>query len=158
MTKTRRLATAVLVLALFGCTGGTSSKVPSTGEWGGARLIQPAELAAALADSAAARPMLVHVGFRPLYRAGAIPGSLYAGPGSQPAGLDSLLAAVAGQAKTANIVIYCGCCPSDHCPNMKPAFAALRDAGYTNVKALWIAKNFDADWAGHGYPTAKPEP
>ena len=37
------------------------------------------------------------------------------------------------------IVIYCGCCPWDKCPNMQPAFAALREMGFTKAKALFIA-------------------
>jgi thiosulfate/3-mercaptopyruvate sulfurtransferase len=100
--------------------------------------------------------MLVHVGVRVLYRAGAIPGSIYAGPGSDATGIDALLAVVKDQPKDRDIVLYCGCCPAVNCPNMKPAFAAMREAGFTNVKALWIEKNFDTDWVNHGYPTEKP--
>lgn len=152
-----------LLLALLssaaGCGGGApsgGSTAGGAGAWGGATMIQPADLAAVLADSAAAKPVLLHVGVRVLYRAGAIPDSRYVGPGSDRAGLDAMLAAVANEPKDRDIVIYCGCCPAVNCPNMKPAFAAMREAGFTNVKALWIEKSFDRDWADHGYPTVKP--
>ena len=146
------LATAMF-LAVVGCAGGG---VSTTGTWGDARLVQPAELAAQLADTTAARPLLLHVGVRVLYRGGAIPGSRYVGPGSDAAGIAAMLEAVKDEPKDRDIVIYCGCCPAVNCPNMKPAWAAMKNAGYTNVKALWIEKNFDADWANHGYPTEKP--
>jgi thiosulfate/3-mercaptopyruvate sulfurtransferase len=156
----RRFATPVvlLLLAVAGCAkgGGSAAGGGAAGPWGGAVLIQPAELAARLADSAAAKPLLLHVGVRALYRAGAIPGSRYVGPGSDAAGLDAMLAAVRDEPRDRDIVIYCGCCPVEHCPNMKPAFAAMREAGFTNVKALMIERDFDRDWAGHGYPTGKP--
>jgi hypothetical protein len=32
----------------------------------------------------------------------------------------------------------------------------MREAGFTNVKALMIDKDFDHDWVDHGYPTEKP--
>lgn len=159
----RRLAAlsfAAALLAVAGCSGGGSSGGPASGTpagtWGGARLIQPAELAAALTDSVPADPLLLHVGVRVLYRAGAIPGSQYVGPGSDAAGIEAMLAAVKDEPRDRDIVIYCGCCPAVNCPNMKPAFARMRDAGFTNVKALYIDKDFDRDWVAHGYPTDKP--
>lgn len=146
-----------LVLAAAGCAGG-GSPMGGAGDatWGGARLVQPADLAAQLADTTAAPPVLLHVGMRVLYRGGAIPGSRFVGPGSESAGLQAMLAAVANEPKDRDIVIYCGCCPAVNCPNMKPAFASMREAGFTNVRALMIDRDFDRDWAAHGYPTAKP--
>jgi thiosulfate/3-mercaptopyruvate sulfurtransferase len=155
----RPLALSILFAALAvvsGCSGSRTAGGSGDGTWGGASLIQPADLAAALGDSAAAKPLLLHVGVRVLYRAGAIPGSRYAGPGSDPSGIDAMLAAVKDEPRDRDIVIYCGCCPAVNCPNMKPAFAAMREAGFTNVKALMIEKDFDRDWVNHGYPTEKP--
>ncbi len=154
--RLRRFA-AVLSLSLFIAVTGCSGGGPAAGPWGGANLIQPADLAAELADSTAAKPMLVHVGVAVLYRAGAIPGSRYAGPGSNAAGIASLRALLKDVPRDTNLVIYCGCCPAANCPNMKPAWAAVRDMGFTNAKALMIADNFDKDWADKGYPTEKPQ-
>jgi len=53
------------------------------------------------------------------------------------------------------IVLYCGCCPWNHCPNVKPAYDALQAMGFRNLKVLYIANNFGADWVDKGYPTAK---
>jgi len=112
-------------------------------------LIQPKEFAAQLS----AKPAIFHVGFNTLYRNGKhIPGSVYAGPGARAEGLDALKAAVEKLPKDREIVIYCGCCPWDHCPNIRPAFALLHDLGFTHVKALYIAANLKTNWIDPGYP------
>ena len=152
----------LLLLAAAGCT--QTAKTPekasslpvSDAEPGAAQaLVKPADLAATL-QGTGEKPVLLHVGFRVLYKAGAIPGSRYVGAASTPEGLAALKAAVAGEPKTRAIVVYCGCCPWDHCPNMRPAYQALLDLGYTNVRALYTPHNLDTDWAGPGYPLAKP--
>jgi hypothetical protein len=38
---------------------------------------------------------------------------------------------------------------------MRPAFAALHDLGYTNVKAMVVPENLKADWTDKGYPVEK---
>src|SRR4051812_45656529 len=72
-------------------------------------------------------PLVLHVGFPVLYRASHIAGSQFAGPGSKQEGLGLLKKAVAGQPLNREILLYCGCCPWDKCPNIRPAFAALRE-------------------------------
>ncbi len=52
-------------------------------------------------------------------------------------------------------MLYCGCCPWDRCPNVRPAAALLTSMGFTNMKVLHIANNFGADWVAKGYPTQK---
>jgi len=52
-------------------------------------------------------------------------------------------------------VIYCGCCPWSHCPNVKSADDALRAMGFIHVKVLYISNNFGADWVDKGYPVGK---
>jgi len=113
--------------------------------------IQPKDFAAQL-QAGGEKPAIFHVGFAVLYRSKHIPGSEYAGPASQPAGLESLKAAVSKLPKDREIVLYCGCCPWDKCPNMKPAQELLREMGYTHVKALMIPTNFAKDWIDPGYP------
>jgi hypothetical protein len=114
-------------------------------------LIQPRELAGRL-QAKGARPVLLHVGFAVLYRGKHIPNSLYAGPASTPEGLATLQAAAAKLPRDAEIVVYCGCCPWDHCPNMRPAMDLLRRMGFTRVKALYIPTNMVKDWFDQGYP------
>jgi thiosulfate/3-mercaptopyruvate sulfurtransferase len=112
---------------------------------------EPKDLAAEL-RAGGAKPMLIHVGFGVLYRSKHIPGSIYAGPASRPDGIKALEAAVAKVPHDRNIVVYCGCCPWDRCPNVKPALETLRKMGFTRVKALMIPTNFGADWVDRGYP------
>jgi thiosulfate/3-mercaptopyruvate sulfurtransferase len=100
-------------------------------------------------------PLLLHVGFDVLYRASRISGSVYAGPGSKPEGIALLKEAVKAQPKDREIVIYCGCCPMEKCPNIRPAFAALHDMGFTRVKVMAIPENLKADWTDKGYPIEK---
>jgi thiosulfate/3-mercaptopyruvate sulfurtransferase len=122
-----------------------------------ADLIQPADLATNLKNATAAKPLLVHVGFRKLYTQAHIPGSEYAGPTSDEAGLQLLRTRVAKLPKDSSIVIYCGCCPWENCPNVAAAYDALHASGFTRVKVLYIADNFGTDWVDKGYPVAKGE-
>src|SRR5690348_10598759 len=96
--------------------------------------IQPQELVAHLA----AKPAIFQVGPNVLYRSKHIPASLFAGPASKPEGLALLKSAVEKLPREREIVIYCGCCPWDHCPNVGPAIALLREMGFTRVKALYL--------------------
>jgi hypothetical protein len=119
--------------------------------------ILPAELARQLADSTAVHPVLVHVGFAPLYRSGHIPNSRYAGPGSKPEGLAAMKAALDTLPADQPIVLYCGCCPWVDCPNVRPAFRAAIQSGHRNVHVLFVEKTLERDWIGHGWPSEKGE-
>jgi thiosulfate/3-mercaptopyruvate sulfurtransferase len=103
------------------------------------------------------KPLLIHVGFHVLYLQGHISGSEYIGPTREVAALEQLRARVKSLPRTTFIVIYCGCCPWDHCPTVKPAHDALVAMGFTNVKVLHIADNIGTNWIDKGYPTTKGE-
>jgi thiosulfate/3-mercaptopyruvate sulfurtransferase len=105
----------------------------------------------------AGKPLVIHSGFAVLYRSAHIAGTAYAGPGSKPEGLDKLKELVAKEPRDREIVIYCGCCPWDRCPNIRPAFAALHDMGFTHVSALYVPENLAKDWIDKGFPTEKRE-
>jgi thiosulfate/3-mercaptopyruvate sulfurtransferase len=117
---------------------------------------EPKDLAAQL-QAQGDKPALVHVGFPTLYKGKHIPQSIYAGPASRPDGLELLKKSVANLPRDKELVVYCGCCPWEMCPNIKPAMEALRGMGFTKVKALMIPKNFQTDWADHGYPVEAGE-
>ncbi|NNN07058.1 MAG: rhodanese-like domain-containing protein [Elusimicrobia bacterium] len=117
--------------------------------------IQPAELAKFLRSPKNKKPLLIQVGFRVLYEQAHIPGSEYIGPASEDEALGRLRARVKALPRSTFIVLYCGCCPWSKCPNVKPAYAALRALGFKNVKVLRLADNFGADWVDKGYPVAK---
>jgi rhodanese-related sulfurtransferase len=114
-------------------------------------LIQPKDLAAQLA-SQAAKPTILQVGPNQLYRTRHITGSLYGGYASKSEGLDALKAAVKDLPRDGDLVIYCGCCPWDRCPNIKPALELLKELGFTHVKAMYSGTNFKTDWIDPGYP------
>jgi len=120
--------------------------------WTSSDVIHSADLAKTVSDKKPDQPMIFQVGFETLYKTQHVPGSIYAGPGRNDAGLELLKKAVAGVPKDRTIVLYCGCCPWDHCPNMKPAFAVLHSLGYAKVKVVEIPKSFGEDWVAKGYP------
>jgi len=116
-----------------------------------AQLIQPAELNELLSTNKPDKPLMLQVGSRVLFDQAHIAGSKYAGPGSQPEGIDRLKKRVESVAKDKSIILYCGCCPWNRCPNVAPALRTLRGMGFTNVKVLYIANNFGSDWVDKGY-------
>jgi thiosulfate/3-mercaptopyruvate sulfurtransferase len=122
----------------------------------GTGTVEPRDLAAQLQKSGT-KPALIHVGFAVLYRGKHIPQSIYAGPARSPEGLEALRKAVANLPKDREIVVYCGCCPFEMCPNVKPALETLRQMGFTNVKALMLPANFATDWVDKGYPVEQGE-
>ena len=52
-------------------------------------------------------------------------------------------------------MIYCGCCPLAHCPNLRPAYTALKELGFSRLRILNLPENFGTDWADRGYPTER---
>src|SRR5215470_4204105 len=83
-------------------------------------LVEPADLAKTL-ESGAKKPAVICVAFPVLYRSKHIAGASFAGPGNKSEGIEALKKAVSGMAKDADIVLYCGCCPMERCPNVRPA-------------------------------------
>ncbi|HUX44729.1 MAG TPA: hypothetical protein VMV57_08275 [Terracidiphilus sp.] len=150
-------AVAVLVFAAMpgraqmggmGVSTASAFSIPATAQ------MTPAALHALLQAGGKQKPMMLQVGSHVLFQEAHIPGSVYAGPGAEASGLERLESAMKGVPKNRFVVIYCGCCPWSHCPNMGPAFAKLRSLGFTHVKALYLAHNFGADWAHAGYQVA----
>ena len=122
----------------------------------GLKTITTVELSKSLA-AGSARPLLLHVGSHMLYLQAHIPNSEYVGAGSTPQGVQNLAKRVSALPRNTAIVLYCGCCPWSHCPNVNPAYDTLAHLGFTNVKVLYLPNNFGADWVDKGYPTSKGE-
>jgi|SRR5271165_2689523 len=120
------------------------------------QLIEPEELAKIL-NSKSEKPTLIHVGFHVLYLQAHIPNSEYIGPAKDAASIEKLRERLKSLPRNTFLVIYCGCCPWDHCPNVKPAHDALVAMGFTNIKVLHVADNIASNWIDKGYPTAKGE-
>jgi thiosulfate/3-mercaptopyruvate sulfurtransferase len=122
--------------------------------WIDSQTVQPAALAKELADAKTA-PTVLFVGFGRLFTSGHVKGAQFHGSGGSPDGLAQIKAWVASLPHNTNLVIYCGCCPMERCPNVRPAFTALRDMGFTNVRVLILPTDFAKDWADQGYPYDK---
>jgi thiosulfate/3-mercaptopyruvate sulfurtransferase len=123
----------------------------------GPQLVQPEDLVNTLKSAKSSKPLIIQVGFRVLYLQAHVPGSEYTGPASSAEGIRQFRKRVEALPRTQSIVLYCGCCPWDKCPNVNPAYKELRAMGFTNVRVLYIADNFGKDWVDKGYPVAKGE-
>jgi thiosulfate/3-mercaptopyruvate sulfurtransferase len=118
-------------------------------------LINPDELVKILQSDKSDKPLMIQVGSHVLYTQAHVPGSEYIGPASSESGLQGLRNRVQPLPRDKFILLYCGCCPWSHCPNVKPADEALRALGFTNVKVLYIAQNFGVNWVDKGFPVTK---
>ncbi len=156
----RRGAVSIAVLAML-CVG--LDRMWAAGQWAApppasaftiptAQLIQPDELNRLLHTRGAEKPLILQVGSRLMFAQAHIPGAEYAGPGSQAEGVQQLRGRVASLPRGTFIVLYCGCCPWDRCPNVGPPYQLLHGMGFTRVKVLYLADNFGADWANQGFP------
>lgn len=82
--------------------------------------MQPAELAAML--KAGNAPTILQVGFNVQYQQAHIPNAKYAGPGNSENGLLNLKGSVDALPRDRMLVVYCGCCPWEKCPNVAAAY------------------------------------
>ncbi|HEX5411882.1 MAG TPA: rhodanese-like domain-containing protein [Terriglobia bacterium] len=143
-------AVAAICLALC------ASAFSATNPWSQKQEVQPAALAKQLQNSSE-RPLLFQVGFETLYAQGHIPGSKYCGPGRSAEGLARLKSCLEDVSRMQAIILYCGCCPWEQCPNIRPAFEVVKEMGFTNVRVVHIPNNFGKDWAAKGYPVSRGE-
>lgn len=127
----------------------------ATDPWSSSETIPPAQLAKMLTDKYASVPTVVFVGFRSLYVGGHVPDASFHGTGSTEQGLAELKAWAASFPRSNELLIYCGCCPMDRCPNIRPAYTALSEMGFKKVRVLVLPTSFAADWADKGYPMQK---
>src|SRR5712664_1670959 len=150
------LMTAGLLSVLFFSAGGIrGDERKSSDPWSSSQTLQPADLAGELAEKNGTPPTIVYVGFRTLFAGGHIPGASFHGTASTEQGLAELKKWADGLPRSASLVIYCGCCPFEKCPNIRPAFTALNGMGFKKLRVLVLPTNFATDWAGKGYPLEK---
>ena len=139
-------------LLLFSCTlflvallGFTLQQEP----WRNDQLLSPADLAAAIKDSAKEQPLIISVG-----PSAVIPKSVDIGAAHEGNNMKTLENHLSKVSKEKEIVLYCGCCPFNKCPNIRPAFTLLTTMGFKNHKLLNLPRNVKADWIDAGYPVA----
>jgi len=122
-----------------------------------ADLISAQNLAKILQSPQREGPLLIYVGFRLPYTQAHIPGSLFFGPAANQAVVQQLQKHMEALPRDRFTVVYCGCCPWSHCPNVKPAYEALHNLGFRKLKVLYIRDNLGTDWVNKGYPVEKGE-
>lgn len=117
--------------------------------WTSKELMEPSELAQVI-QSATDLPLIISVG-----PGATIPHSIETGMVKDTENLDKFKKELSAVPKETKIVVYCGCCPYEHCPNARPAIAVLKDMKFTNYRLLNLPHNIKADWIDKGFPVSK---
>lgn len=133
------------LLALICCSCVAGQEDP----WTKAQLIEPAALANQLGLPASQWPVIIDVG-----PSGLIKGAVEAGPAEEKENLAKIGKLLRDVPRDKEVVIYCGCCPFDKCPNVRPAFRELQRLGFARPRLLNLADNLKKDWIDRGYPLA----
>jgi hypothetical protein len=117
--------------------------------WTDDQLIEPSELAATI-KSGKEIPLIISIGPGAL-----IPHSKDIGMIKEEENMKKFKEQLTDLPKDTRIVVYCGCCPFEHCPNVRPAMQVLKDMKFTNYQLLNLPHNIKIDWINKGYPTEK---
>lgn len=115
--------------------------------WTPAQLIQPADLASMIKNPKSQKPVIFNIGVED-----DIKGAQNMGAASEKANLETFKKALTKIPKNALVVVYCGCCPFNKCPNVRPAFQLVKDSGFKNARLLNLSTNLKTDWISKGYP------
>jgi hypothetical protein len=144
---------AVAIAAMM-ATANSAGRVPDD-PWKAEQTVQAAEFADELRDGKDGVPVIIYVGVKVLYEGGHIPGAVYYGAGSTEQGISDMKKYAEALPKSSNVVLYCGCCPLERCPNLRPAFSAIKDVGFARLRVLILPQSFNKDWVEKGYPVRK---
>ncbi|WMJ72333.1 hypothetical protein RCC89_04035 [Cytophagaceae bacterium ABcell3] len=117
--------------------------------WKESQLIEPKALADILEGPKSKHPVILNMGTMP-----PIKSAQMVGIGSTTHGMNKLKEVAATLDKKSEVVVYCGCCTMDNCPNVKPAMDYLTAQGFKNAKILNIKTDLNVDWTNKGYPMA----
>lgn len=115
--------------------------------WTHKELMPPSELAEKLNKNDLTNIVIFNIG-----PSGKIKNSLFIGAAQDEVNMLALKKKLEKLPKNKEVIIYCGCCPFEHCPNIRPAFQLAKDMGFNNVKLLNMPKNLKVDWIDKGYP------
>ncbi|RKD17629.1 hypothetical protein BCY91_16650 [Pelobium manganitolerans] len=116
--------------------------------WKASQLVEANTLASRINNNKAANLLILSVGPDAI-----IKGSVDIGPTVEAENINKLKNYLKNVPKDKEVVIYCGCCPFDKCPNIRPAFAVLKDMSFKNAKLLNLPRNIKVDWLDKDYPT-----
>ncbi|HUS02992.1 MAG TPA: hypothetical protein VMY77_14740 [Chitinophagaceae bacterium] len=144
-----RIGKLKVLLFLFIVATSEKTLAQNPENWTSKQLMQPAELAKILL-SGKQLPIILSVGPGAM-----LPHSREIGTVKDKENLDKLKKELNTIPKKTKIVVYCGCCPFDHCPNIRPAIQALKDMKFINYRLLNLEHNIKTDWISKGYPTSE---
>lgn len=144
MKNIRILQYCLVLLVIISCN---NSSAQNPENWTTDQLIQPAELAATLKANKDL-PIIFSVGPGAI-----IPNSIDIGMVKDEKNLAKFQQELGKIPTSTNVLIYCGCCPYDHCPDVRPAIALLKSMKFTNFHLLDLPHNIKTDWIAKGYPT-----
>lgn len=111
------------------------------------QLMDPADLAQRINSPNAQQPIIFSIG-----PAAVIKNSIDVGVTNEKVNLEKLRLELDKLQPDAEVVVYCGCCPFDHCPNIRPAFTLMNEMKFTNHRLLNLPKNIKVNWIDKGYP------
>jgi len=117
--------------------------------WTDKQLMQPSELADIITSK---KENITIISVGPF---NTIPNAINIGMVSEKDKLDKFKKQLSSLKKDQKIVIYCGCCPYEHCPNVRPAINVLKEMKFTNYYLLDLPNNLRINWIDKGYPTIK---
>ncbi len=143
MKKRNLIHCFIIALLMMGCQQSQGQKPEN---WTADQLIEPSVLAKII-QSNKDIPVIYSVG-----PGATIPHSIDIGMANDEKNLERFKSAIAKLPKTTNIVVYCGCCPFEHCPNVRPAIDVLQKMKFTNYHLLNLPHNIKTDWIAKGYP------
>lgn len=145
--KTRRIFTGLIFALISFSFQQCAAQKPEN--WTADQLIEPSALAQTLQANKEI-PVIYCVGPGVV-----IPHSIDIGMTQDENNLQRFRVALEKIPRATNIVIYCGCCPFDHCPNVRPAIEVLKEMKFTNYHLLNLPHNIKTDWIAKGYPEVK---
>ncbi|MFN6943490.1 MAG: hypothetical protein ACK4ND_00975 [Cytophagaceae bacterium] len=115
--------------------------------WNASQVIQPEELAELLDGPASKQPVILNMGTMP-----PIKNAKMIGIGNSTHGMNKLKEYSSKIDKSKTVVVYCGCCTMDNCPNIRQPMEYLISQGFINAKVLNIKTDLSTDWTNKGYP------
>jgi thiosulfate/3-mercaptopyruvate sulfurtransferase len=136
---------ALFTILLTVCFSSAFAQMPIN--WTEDQLLEPSDLAATL-KSGKNIPVIISVG-----PGATIPSSKDIGMIKEEENLKQFRALLLKLPRNTPVVVYCGCCPFDRCPNVRPAVDLLKELKFSDFKLLNLPHNIKTDWIDKGYPT-----
>ena len=148
--KTKLLFLLLLAISTTASAFNRYTQQAQNDPWTQDQLMAPADLAKVLKNPKAPQPIIFSVGMQAI-----IKNSIEIGPAMMAENINLLKQKLGKLPKNSRIVIYCGCCPFDRCPNIRPAMQLLKNMQFSNYKLLNLPQNIKVDWIDKGYPLSE---